>query len=326
MGMKRREFLVIMGGAVVAWPLSVGAQQPRKLPTVGFLGVNTTVWGPWTAAFVERLRALGWIEGRTITIEYRWSEGRPEKYPDIAAEFVRMKVDVIVTSGAAVPAVTHAAPAIPVVFALALDPVGAGLVRSLARPGGNVTGLTILATDLAGKRLEFLREAIPDLRRLAIMADAGFPQSVLEMNEVQGIARNLGIEVTRLDIHSAEDIVPAFELHKAQVDALYVVINELLNASRERIVNLALGARLPSIYGTNDWTRSGGLLSYGPNFPTLFARAAEFTDKILRGTQPGDIPVEQPTKFELVINLKTAKALGLTVPPTLLARADEVIE
>jgi putative ABC transport system substrate-binding protein len=164
------------------------------------------------------------------------------------------------------------------------------------------------------------------LRRLAIMADAGFPQSVLEMNEVQGIARNLGIEVTRLEINSAEEIVPAFESHKAQVDALYVVINELLNASRARIVNLALAARLPSIYGTNDWARSGGLLSYGPNFPTLFARAAELTDRILRGTQPGDIPVEQPTKFELVINLNTAKTLGLTVPPPLLARADEVIE
>jgi putative tryptophan/tyrosine transport system substrate-binding protein len=324
--MRRREFITLLGSAAVAWPLAARAQQSGKLPIIGFLGVNTTVWGPWTAAFVARLRALGWIEGRTVTIEYRWSEGRPEKYPDIAAEFVRLKVDVIVTSGAAVPAVTHAAPAIPVVFALALDPVGAGLDRSLARPGGNVTGLTILATDLAGKRLEFLREAVPGLRRLAIMADAGFPQSVLEMNEVQGIARNLGIEVTRLEIHSAEEIVPGFELHKAQVDALYVVINELLNASRERIVNLALGARLPSIYGTSDWARSGGLLSYGPNFPTLFARAAEFTDRILRGTQPGDIPVEQPTKFELVINLNTAKALGLTVPPSLLTRADEVIE
>jgi putative tryptophan/tyrosine transport system substrate-binding protein len=323
--MKRREFIGLIGG-VAAWPLAARAQQSGKIPTIGFLGVNTTVWGPWTAAFVERLRELGWIEGRTITIEYRWSEGRPEKYSDLAAEFARLKVDVIVTSGAAVPAVSRAAPTIPVVFALALDPVGAGLVRSLARPGGNVTGNSILATDLAGKRLELLREAIPGVRRLAIMADTGFPQSVLERNEVQGIARNLGIEVTRLEIHSAEDIVPAFESHTAQVDALYVVINELLNASRARIVNLALAARLPSIYGTNDWARSGGLLSYGPNFPTLFARAAELTDRILRGTQPGDIPVEQPTRFELVINLKTAKALGLTIPPTLLARADEVIE
>jgi ABC-type uncharacterized transport system substrate-binding protein len=189
-----------------------------------------------------------------------------------------------------------------------------------------VTGNSVLATDLAGKRLELLREAVPGLRRLAIMVDVGLPESVLEMNEVQRIARNLGIEVTRLEIHSAEDIVPAFELHKTKVDALYVVINELLNASRARIVNLVLAARLPSIYGTADWARSGGLLSYGPNFPNLFARALELADKILRGTQPGDIPVEQPTKFELMINLNTAKTLGLTVPPTLLATADEVIE
>lgn len=323
--MKRRKFIGLIGGAA-AWPVVARAQQSGKTPTIGFLGVNTTVWGPWTAAFVERLRALGWIEGRTITIEYRWSEGRPEKYQDLAAEFARLKVDVIVTSAAAVPSVMRAAPTIPVVFTLALDPVGVGLVRSLARPGGNVTGNSVLATDLAGKRLELLCEAVPGLRRLAILADAGLPESVLEMNEVQGIARNLGIEVTRLEIHSAEDIVPTFELHKVQVDAFYVVIDELLNASRARIVNLALAARLPSIYGTADWARSGGLLSYGPNFPNLFARAAELTDKILRGTQPGDIPVEQPTKFELVINLNTAKTLGLTVPPTLLARADEVIE
>lgn len=324
--MRRREFLGVLGSVAAAWPLPARAQQSGKIPTIGFLGVNTTVWGPWTAAFVERLRELGWIEGRTITIEYRWSEGRAEKYSDLAADFARLKVDVIVTSGAAVPAVLRAAPTIPVVFALALDPVGAGLVRSLARPGGNVTGNSILSTDLAGKRLELLREVIPGMRRLAIMADTGFPQSVLEMNEVQGIARDLGIEVARLEIHSAEDIVPAFESHTAQADALYVVINELLNASRARIVDLALAARLPSIYGTGDWARSGGLLSYGPNFPTLFARAAELTDRILRGTKPGDIPVEQPTRFDLVINLNTAKRLSLTVPPPLLARADEVIE
>jgi putative ABC transport system substrate-binding protein len=258
--MKRRDFFGLVGGAAV-WPVAARAQQSRKMRTIGFLGVNTAVWGPWTAAFVERLRALGWIEGQTITIEYRWSEGRPERYPDFATEFARLKVDVIVTSAAAVPAVTRAAPTIPVVFTLALDPVGVGLVKSLARPGGNVTGNSILATDLAGKRLELLRDAVPGLRRLAVMADAGLPDSVLEMNEVQRISGHLGIEVTRLEIHNAEEIIPAFELHKAQVDAIYVVIDELLNASRARIVNLALAARLPSIYGTADWARSGGLLS-----------------------------------------------------------------
>jgi putative tryptophan/tyrosine transport system substrate-binding protein len=328
--MKRREFMTILGGAAAgasaAWPFAARALQPGKTSTIGFLGVNTTAWAPWTAAFVERLRTLGWIEGRTIAIEYRWSEGRPEKYPDLAAEFARLKVDVIVTSAAAVPAVTRAAPSTPVVFTLALDPVGVGLVRSLARPGGNVTGNSVLSTDLAGKRLELLRETVPGLRRLAIMADAGLRESTLEANEVLGIARNLDIEVTRLDIHSAEDIIPAFEICKAQAHALYVVIDELLNASRARIVDLALATRLPSIYGTGDWTRSGGLLSYGPNFQNLFARAAELTDKILRGTPPADIPVEQPTKFELLINLKTARALGIAIPPNLLAIADEVVE
>jgi len=215
---------------------------------------------------------------------------------------------------------------IPIVFAVANDPVKSGLVTSLAKPGGKVTGLSLVAPEVSSKRFGLLREVAPGICRLAIMADAGFPQAMLEMREVQAMARTLGIEVVTLEIRRADDIASAFEALKSQADAIYVVINELLNASRARIVNLALGARLPSIYGTRDWVQSGGLISYGPNFPTLFARAADFTDKILRGTQPGDIPVEQPTKFELVINLKTAKAIGLTVPPTLITRADEVIE
>jgi putative tryptophan/tyrosine transport system substrate-binding protein len=323
--MQRRDFIMLLGGAA-AWPFTARAQQPGKLPTIGFLGVTPTAWKAWTAAFVERLRALGWIEGRTVAIEFRWSEGRSERYADIAAEFVRMKVDVIVTSGAAVPPLMQATSEIPIVFAVANDPVKSGLVASLAKPGGKVTGLSLVSSEVSSKRFELLREVAPGLRRLAIMADAGFPQAVLEMREVQAMARTLDIEVVTLEIRRAEDIAPAFEEHKAHADAVYVVINELLNASRARIVNLALGARLPSIYGTSDWVRSGGLISYGPNFPTLFARAADLTDRILRGTRPSDIPVEQPTKFELVINLNTAKALGLTLPPMLLARADEVIE
>lgn len=324
--MQRRDFITLLGAAAATWPLMAGAQQAGKLPTIGFLGVDPTAWKAWTAGFVERLRVLGWIEGKTVAIEFRWSEGRPERYAEIAAEFIRMNVDVIVTSGAAVPPLMKATSKIPIVFAVANDPVKAGLVASLAKPGGKVTGLSLVAPEVSSKRFEFLREVAPSIRSLAIMADADFPPAMLELREVAAMARKLGIEVVTLEIRRAEDIAPAFETLKARADAIYVVINELLNASRARIVELAMSARLPSIYGTSDWARSGGLISYGPNFPTLFARAADFTDKILRGTQPDDIPVEQPTEFELVINLKTANALNLTVPPMLLTRADEVIE
>jgi putative ABC transport system substrate-binding protein len=324
--MKRREFITFLGGAAAAWPLAALAQQAGKLPTIGFLGVDAAVWSPWTAAFVGRLRELGWIEGRTIAIEYRWAEGRAERNAEIAAEFVRFKVDVIVTFGTAVPAVKQATAVIPIVFAIAQDPVGGGLVTNLARPGGNVTGLSIQATDIAGKRLEILREVVPRLRRLAIMVDFTNPQPVLEMGEVQAAARTLGIEVAPLAIHRAEDIAPAFEALKAHADALYVVNDALVNTNRTRIITLALGARLPTIFNTRDHVQAGGLMSYGPSYLAQFRHAAEYVDKILRGTKAGDLPVEQPTKFDLVINLTTAKALGLEVSPAFLARADEVIE
>jgi len=275
---------------------------------------------------VQRLRELGWIEGHTIAIEYRWSEGRPERVAEVAAEFVRLKVDVIVTFGNAVPLVKQATAAIPIVFALAQDPVGGGLVTSLAKPGGNVTGLSLQSTDVAGKKLELLREVVPHLRRLAALVDFGNPQPVLELGEVQAAARPLGIEVTPLAIRRAEDIAPAFEALKAQADALFVVGAALIIANRTRIITLALGARLPTIFNQRDYVKAGGFMSYGPNFPDLFRRTADLVDKILRGTKPADIPVEQPTKFELVINLTTARALGITVPSSLLARADEVIE
>jgi putative tryptophan/tyrosine transport system substrate-binding protein len=323
--MRRREFISLLGGAA-AWPLTARAQQSGKLPTIGFLGVDTTSWGPWTAAFVERLRELGWIDGSTIAIEYRWAEGRPERTTEIAAEFVRLKVDAIVTFGTAVPIVNQATTVIPIVFAIAQDPVGGGLVTSLAKPGGNVTGLSLQASDVAGKKVELLRGVVPQLRRLAVLVDFGNPQPVLEMGEVQAAARTLGIEVAPLAIRRAEDIAPAFEALKPQADALYVVNNALVNANRTRIITLALGARLPTIFNTRDHVQAGGLMSYGPNFPALFRHTAELVDKILRGTKPGDIPVEQPTKFEFVINLTTAKALGITVPSSLLARADAVIE
>ena len=324
--MQRRRFITLVGGTVVAWPLSARAQQPGKLPTIGFLGSDASAWSPYTAAFVRRLGELGWIEGRTIAIEYRWSEGRPARNAEIAAEFVRMKVDVIVTNAFAASAVKQATSIIPIVFPLGIDPVGSDLIRSLAQPGSNVTGVTTLQSDLAGKRLELLREVLPRLRRLAIMGNVGFPQAVLEMGKVQAEARTLGLEVTPLEIRQVDDIAPAFESLKAQADALYVVGDASIQANRTRIITFSLSARLPVIIGIREFVLAGALMSYGPNFPDQFRRAAELVDKILRGTKPGDIPVEQPTKFSLVINLTTAKALGLKIPEALLLRADEVIE
>jgi putative tryptophan/tyrosine transport system substrate-binding protein len=323
--MRRRRFITLLGGAAAAWPMAARAQQ--KLPTIGLLGTaSASAWGPWTAAFVKRLRELGWIEGRTIAIEYRWADGRRERFAEIAAEFVRLKVDVILTSGAAVLAAKQATSVIPIVFAAANDPLGTGAVASLARPGGNVTGLSAQQSDLVSKRLELLREVVPGFRQLGIMANVGYPAAVLEMDEVQGTARTFGFEVAKLEIRRPEDIAPAFEALKGRAEALYVCSDPFVNANRIRINTLALVARLPTSYANREYVDAGGLMSYGPNFADLFRRSAELVDKVLRGTKPADIPVEQPTKFELVINLKTAKTLGLDVPSMLLARADEVIE
>jgi putative ABC transport system substrate-binding protein len=325
--MKRRELITLLGGmAAATWSLAVRAQQAGKLPTIGFLGADASAFSPWTAAFVARLRELGWIEGKTIAIEYRWSQGRSERYAEIADEFVRLKVDVIVTVGSAVPIVRQATTVIPIVFAVGIDPVSAGLVASLAKPGGNVTGLSIQANELAGKRLEFARELVPQLHRMAIMFNVGNAQPVLEMGETQAAARMLGLDVVPLVIQRAEDIAPAFQGLKSRADALYVAVDQLMVANRTSILTSALGARLPTIFSTRDFVKSGALMSYGPSYTERFGRAADYVDKILHGAKPGDLPVEQPTKFELVINLTTAKALGLDVPHPLLARADEVIE
>jgi putative ABC transport system substrate-binding protein len=272
---------------------------------------------PTAAAFVQRLRELGWIEGHTIAIEYRWAEGRRERFAEIATEFVRLKVNIIVTQATSV---------IPVVFAIAADPLGTGLVASLARPGGNVTGLSIQSTDIAAKRLELLREVIPHLRRLAIIADITNPASTLEVGQIQAAAGAWGLEVNTLEIRRAEDIAPAFEALDGRADAIYLPTAPLVLTNRIRINTLALGARLPTMYSGQEYVESAGLMSYGPSRPDLFRRAAEYVDKILRGTKPGDIPVEQPTEFDLVVNLTTAKALGLTIPASFLLRADEVIE
>src|SRR5437016_5670195 len=326
--MRRREFIRLLGGAAAVWPFAVRAQQAGRLPTIGFLVPGTpSSHGQGVAALLRRLHELGWIEGRTVAIEYRWAEGRTDRFDEIAAEFVRRKVDVIVTSAtAAIVAAKQATSVIPIVFAAAGDPVGTGLVASLARPGGNITGLSIQQPDVAAKRLELLREVVPGLRRLAILGNVGGPAVVLDMREVQAAARTLGLEVIPLEVRRGEDIAPALESLKGRAEALYVVLDPLVNTHRVRINSWTLAARLPTMHGSGEYVEAGGLMSYGPNFPDLFRRAADYVDKILRGANPGDIPVEQPTKFALVINLTTAKALGLEIPDKLLALADEVIE
>jgi putative tryptophan/tyrosine transport system substrate-binding protein len=325
--MRRREFITLLGGAAVVWPLAARAQQAGKLPTVGIIGSGTpATHGHWYAALVQRLGELGWIDGRTVGVEYRWAEGRDERFAEIAAEFVQRKVDVIVTSSTVgVMAAKQATSVIPIVF-VAGDPVGTGLVASLARPGGNATGLSLQQTDTNGKRFELLREVVPGLGRLAILANVGNPGIVLDMRGIQATARTYGLEVITLEIRRGEDIAPAFEALKGRAEALYVIIDPLVATHRVRINTWVLAARLPTMHSLREGVEAGRLMSYGANFPDLLRRAADFVDKILRGAKPADIPVEQPTKFDLIINITTAKALGLEIPPTLLARADEVIE
>jgi putative tryptophan/tyrosine transport system substrate-binding protein len=321
--MTRREFVELLSGTVAAWPFVAHAQQgaPRH---IGVLGADAIVWNSWTVAFVARLRELGWIEGDTIDIDYRWAGGSSKRVSDFTAELLRRHVEVIVTYGSAVAVLEQVTTTIPIVLAVASDPVSAGLVTSLAQPAGNVTGISIQQPQLIGKRLELLREVIPQLRRLAIMANAGYAAPALEAEKAKTTAQTLGLEAARLEIWRSEDIAPAFEAIRGKADALYVVSDALIAANRTLITTLALSARL-TILNYGDYVAAGGLMSYGPNFANLFRQAADMVDKILRGTKPGDIPVEQPSKFELVINLETAKALGITVPESLLANADKVI-
>jgi putative ABC transport system substrate-binding protein len=324
--MRRRAFIQGIAGSAAVGPL-VARAQPGRLPTIGFLGASTQVnWTQWTAAFVQRLRELGWIEGRNVAIEYRWAEGRSERFAEFAAEFVRLHVDVIVTVGSVVPAAKQATATIPIVAVLASDPVASRLVASLARPGGNVTGLSIQSSDLAGKRIELLREVLPGLRRLAIIGNVGASGYAREIAAAQDATRKLALDVDVLEIRRAEDIAPAFATLKSEVQAVYVCPDPLVNANHARINTLALGARIATLHPFRDYLGAGGFMSYGANNVDLFRRGGDIVDKILRGTKPADIPVEQPTKFELIFNLITAKALGITVPPALLARADEVIE
>jgi len=326
--MKRRDFITLLGGATMAWPLAAGAQHPRKLPTIGYLGSGApATHGRWITALVERLGEIGLVEGRDVAIEYRWAEGRLDRVIELARDLVRRKVDVIVTAGTPFTAtIKRLTDIIPVVFVGAADPVGAGLVASLARPGGNITGFSNQARDSAGKRVELLRDLLPVLRRLAFLANADNVAEMLEMRDAQAAASDLGLEVFAPEVRRAQDIAPAFAALKGRADALYVLFGSLAITNQSEINTLALRTLMPTMHGARELVHTGGLMSYGADNVDLYRRAANVVAKILHGTKPSDIPVEQPTKFELVINLKTARALGLEVPPALLARADEVIE
>ena len=324
--MRRREFIAFVSGTAVAWPLTARAQKSGKIPTVGFLGATTpSVWSAFVAAFLQRLRELGWIDGSTVAIEYRWAQGRDELYAEFAAEFVRLKVDVIVTAGTdATIALKKATSEIPIVFAAVGDPVGTGLIASLAHPGGNVTGLSNEQADLAGYRLELLHEVVPSVRRVALLGNIGSPLILLEMKAAEEAAPKLGLDVFRLGVRKTEDIESAIESVKDRADALYVCTDPLISTNRVRINILAIGEKLPTVNSFREYVQAGGLISYGPNFPNLFRRAGDFVDKILRGVKPADLPVEQPVKFDLMINTTTAKVLGLTISEKILVRASEV--
>ena len=325
--MRRRDFIA-GGSAAVVLSAPARAEQSTKRPTIGFLGAaSPELAGPWVAAFVKRLGELGWTEGRNVAIEYHWAEARTERYSEIATELANRKVDVIVTwASAPVLAAKRATTTIPIVFAAQMDPVGAGVVASLARPGGNVTGMSIQQTDTAGKRIELLREALPRLARLAVMANSSAPGAMIEMREVATTARTLGLEVIPIEVSQAGEVFSSIESIRDRADALYVATDPPIFSNRIAINEMAQRQRTPTIYGSREYVDAGALMSYGPNWIDLFRHAAEQVDKILRGTKPADIPVQQPTKFDLVVNLRTAKALGLEIPPSLLARADDVID
>ena len=324
--MRRRELLLLLGGAAIARPGAAFAQT-TKSQTIGLLGAGSEkAWSPLIEAFRQRLQELNWAEGRNLAIVPRWANGESARYEAIAAEFVQAKVDVILTAGSAVAATKRATTTIPIVFAAAIDPVASGFVESLARPGGNVTGLSLQSNEIAPKRIEILREAFPGLSRLAVLANAGYPGAARESAAVQETAKRLGLSVTAPEIRRKEDLAPAIASLKGSVQALYVCIDSLIVANNHDINAAALDARLATLWGAREYVRSGGFLSYGPNEIDQFRMAADYVDKILRGTKPADIPVAQPTKIDLAINLQTAKTLGLTINEAFLFRADEVIE
>jgi ABC-type uncharacterized transport system substrate-binding protein len=326
---SRREFITLLGSAAAGWPLAAPAQQQAKVPHIGFLGNSTAALeADLVGPFRDGLRDLGYEEGRNIVIEYRWAEGKYDRFPALIAELIALKVDVIVTAGTpAALAVKTATTSIPLVMVAVGDPVGTGLVASFARPGGNNTGLTSLAPELEGKRLELLREVVPKLSYIAVLWNPANAYMVTTEKEVQAAAKVLHMKVLSLGVRTPEELDTALAtVLKEQPGALNVLADRLFLHNRARIVDFAAQHRLPGVHAYRELVVAGGLMSYGPSYADMHRRAAIYVDKILKGAKPADLPVQAPTKFELVINLKTAKALGLAVPPTLVALADEVIE
>jgi len=329
--MRRREFITLFSGAAAAsaWPLAVRAQQPPAVARIGLLSpFSPATAAAWHKAFLQGLRGLGWVEGKNISIEYRYADGREDHLPDLASDLVRLKVNVIVTTvNTDTLAAKNATSTIPIVMASAGDPIGGKLVGSLARPGGNITGLSQIAPDLAGKRLQLLKEIIPRLARVAVLWNPHGTTSPIAWREIQLPAQELSVELQSLPITGPNDFDKAFEdANLAHVDALIIMPDPFFAENTIRLAGLAAKSRIPSMFHLKEYAEHGGLIVYGVDRTDQFRRAAAYVDRILKGTAPADLPVEQPTKFELVINLKAAKALGLDIPPTLLARADEVIE
>jgi putative ABC transport system substrate-binding protein len=325
---KRRELMLLLGGAAVSAPLAVRAQQ-KAMPVIGLLSPFTPAdTEPWHRAFRQGLGDLGWVPGANLRLEYRYSNGRNERLPELAAELIKLKVDLIVVAVTGdAKAAAKATKTIPIVMASAGDPIATGLIASLARPGGNVTGLTQMSTDLAAKRLQLLQEVAPSTSRVAVLWNSEAAGSLLAWQEIQDPARQLGIELHSLEVRRGADFDAAFaSIIEADDHALMVLPGSAVVVNQQRIADFAAKHRLPSMFHLPEFVRAGGLLAYGPDRADLFRRAATYVDKILKGAKPADLPVQQPTKFQLVINLKTARALGLTVPHSLLARADEVIE
>jgi len=326
--MKRREFITLLGGAV-AWPLAVRAQQRDRMHRIARVGILNYAAAQDVRVndFRDGLRELGYVEGQNLAITYRWADGHLDRLPALADELVASKVDVIIAIGTAVWAAKRATSTVPIVIAFSGDPVGNGVVSSLARPGGNITGFSYMSTDLAAKRLELLHQAFPKNARIAILYDPSEPATALEMRETDAAARSIGVTLQPLRVGSPDDLEQAFAAAaRERADALIVFTHGFAVLNQGRIIELAARQLLPTMYGWRDFPNEGGLMSYGPNIPVMVRKAASYVDRIIRGEKAGDLPVEQPARLELIVNLKTAKALGLEVPATLLARADEVIE
>ena len=326
--MNRRTFVLLLAGATAARPLAVSARQSGKVFRVGVLNAGIGTPKPLADVSRDAFEKLGWFEGKNISFERRYAENHPDRLADLAAELVRLKVDLIMAGGTLAPlAAKRATTTIPIVMTTAGDPVGSGLVSNLARPEANVTGLSFMSPDLAGKRLQLLKEVVPRIARVAVLRDAANPYPAREFKETQRAAQTLGIEVQSLEVREPDDFAGAFDaMKRQQPDALFAIGDPLISDLRRQIVDFASAQRLPAAYSLREYVEAGGLMSYGASISDLVRRAAGYVDKILQGAKPEGLPVEQPTKFELVINLKAAKALGLTIPPLLLARADEVVE